>query len=302
MTPSVVTVFAATQIFTALLLHRTPGWSPVGMYFTVTVPPSFPASREGRRILRRFRVRVWAHCAISLALCLAVVASGRTVWLVPALLWLPVFSLAAVAQARRRVLPHAAPASLIREASLVPQRTALPGGPLAQAGPFLILAGAALVLWAQRNALHAITTTGSRAMPDGFPFGMLAVATLSCGVVLGTALLTQRWARDPYPAVRLALLGVLLGVETSRDGEGNSTTTNSSSTTSVSEDGEVWTHTSTTTTTCDSSNSCSTTMTDSSGGTRCDETADDCAAAPTPPTATPTTSRSRRRRRSWPPP
>jgi len=122
------------------------------LYFAVTVPSAFRDSEEGRTILGKYRTNVIIFSLVSIAVLL----SG---------LWMPVAGYIAVVSvvsiclqslgvylayyvARRRVLPHAVAPTTMREAALAPHEVRLPGGWLAQLGPFGLLLAAAIWLGA----------------------------------------------------------------------------------------------------------------------------------------------------------
>jgi uncharacterized membrane protein len=140
------------------LLWSLPAWSRVGTFFSVTVVPSFRDSPEARRILRSYRIEVLAHIAISLALIVAGAERRSVVLLVFGVLWLAVGPLIAISRGHTKAMPHAVAHSTIREASLAPRSTHLPGGWLLQSAPFALLLLAAAYVSAHWDQI-----------PDRFP-------------------------------------------------------------------------------------------------------------------------------------
>ncbi|MCC7407181.1 MAG: DUF1648 domain-containing protein [Phycisphaeraceae bacterium] len=151
------TIFLAQLILTAVCW-----WLPIlarrGLLLGVTVDPDFTDTPEAADIIRHFRRRVLAVGVLSVLGMLAV-AVAILRWpaaLLLALLVVTPIQLILVAcvylLARRRVLPHAAPESLVREAVVRPRRVAMPGGWPVHAGPYVIciLAGLLALALADR--------------------------------------------------------------------------------------------------------------------------------------------------------
>ncbi len=127
----------------AVVYHLMPRLTRPEIYFAVTVPAAFRAEPEAKRALRRYRTWVFIHTAAALALLAVGIVTHRPALLSAAVLWQTLGSVQAFLAARKVVLPHAAAPTSIREASLVLERRALPGGVVAQLAPFAILAAAA---------------------------------------------------------------------------------------------------------------------------------------------------------------
>lgn len=132
-------------LLVAGLFHMIPQWTRPDIYFSVTVPPAFRTTPEARRILRSYRIRVWLATLVSFS---AIFVAAKPALAFFALLGVTVLvagSFAALLAARKKVMPHCVAPSTVRVASLAPRPTHLPGGWLAQAGPFAILF--AMGLW-----------------------------------------------------------------------------------------------------------------------------------------------------------
>ncbi len=122
---------------------RLPRVSRPEIFFAVTVPGDFWGQPQAQELVARYRRGVLAATALAVGVALA--------WASPAALplgllvqtGLTFLVYLAVHERARRFAVEPAP---VREAALVPRRLELPGSALGQAMPFLILAGAALVL------------------------------------------------------------------------------------------------------------------------------------------------------------
>ena len=192
----------AVALLQLLLPH---GMRP-GLWFSVTTPPGFRHAAPGRHALRRYR----AGLLLSALLALGLLARALRLDSVPlaqgGLLLQVLGGLGAHAWARRGVLPHALPEDTVREASLSPRPEGLPGGLALQAGPFLLLAVAALWPLAAREEA-----------PSGASLRTLAHALLTCAALALLALALLRGARRGEPLGRwgsprrLSLAGVLGG-------------------------------------------------------------------------------------------
>jgi uncharacterized membrane protein len=129
-----VVVAMSGWIFWAL-----PLWSRPGTFFSVTVVPDFRNSPEAARVLRGYRTEILAHMAIAFALVMTGALRREAVFLVFSVFWLVVGPLIAISRGHAKAMPHAVAHSTIREASLAPRHTHLPGGWLLQLTPFAIL-------------------------------------------------------------------------------------------------------------------------------------------------------------------
>ena len=172
------------------------------IFFGVTVAPGFRDGDVARSISRRYAIEIWFLAAV--AALLAVTApmpevSGTT------LLAQTIGASLAFARARRAVRPHAVVAASLREADLG-QRSRLPGGLVAQVGPFLILlAAAAYVGWHWEAVPARFPTHWNLAgRPDGWTsksvanvFRGLALGLVSCTMLLFTSYAVLHWTRTP---------------------------------------------------------------------------------------------------------
>ena len=172
------------------------------IFFGVTVAPGFRDGDVARAISRRYALEVWFLAVV--AALLAVTApmpevSGST------LLAQTLGASLAFARARRAVRPHAVVAALLREADLG-QRPRLPGGLVAQVGPFLILlAAAAYVGWHWEEVPARFPTHWNLAgRPDDWTskslagvFRGLLLGVVSCTGLLFTSYAVLHWTRAP---------------------------------------------------------------------------------------------------------
>ena len=146
-------VMFSVAALVAWLFWMLPLWSRPGIFFAVTVVPDFRKSAEAQRLLRNYRFQTLLHVAISFALILAGALLLHFVLLILGVLWLTVGPLVAVSHAHKMALPHAVAASTIREASLSPRTTQLPGGWSLELGPFVILLVTAIYLHLHWDAI-----------------------------------------------------------------------------------------------------------------------------------------------------
>jgi hypothetical protein len=159
----------------ATIFHAAPRLSRPGIFFSVTVDEAFATGREGRALLTRYRLIVWAAAAASIVVKLTfdspigffILAGLVTVTGFGAWFW-----------TYRQVRPHAVTATRVRAASLSPRDDSMPGGMWFAAGPFLLLAATALVIYLRWDRIPEGTTTN--------PFAPLAIAA---AMILMTTLL-----------------------------------------------------------------------------------------------------------------
>ena len=127
--------------------HVLPHFSSRDLFFGVTVPVSVPDSTEGRAALRRYRTLIWSVGLVMMGLLLITGPALRQGVFVAGMLlqmvvpFVAFVAFVAFARAHREVMPHSISQATIREADLTP-RDGVPGGPLAQLGPFVILSAA----------------------------------------------------------------------------------------------------------------------------------------------------------------
>ena len=211
-------------------LWSLPAWSRPGIFFSVTVVPGFRGTTEARQLLRSYRIELLAHLTISFALIAAATGRRAVELLVFGMLWLVVGPLVAISRAHAKAVPHAVAHSTIREASLAPRGTHLPGGWLLQSAPFAILLLAAAYLAAHWNQIPERFPVhwGINGQPNGwstrtaigvygplcFGAGMVAmISALSYGTSHAARLIPAEAGaeRTASPGDRIAL--VLIGVE-----------------------------------------------------------------------------------------
>jgi uncharacterized membrane protein len=185
----------AVVALVAWVFWSLPDWSRPGIFFSVTVVPSFRDSPEAARVLRGYRMQALLHAIIAFGLISAGALLDRAVLLILGVLWLTVGPLVAVSVAHAKALPHAVAHSTVREASLAPQASQLPGGWMLQLGPLAILAVVALYLsldWAEipdRFPVH----WGASGMPNRYSartaMGVYAPLLLAAAIVITISLL-----------------------------------------------------------------------------------------------------------------
>ena len=141
--------------FLCALLYLMPDLSRPGLFFSVSVDPAFRRSPEALQILHAYRLQVLLHAGLGFCGIVFLTTGGRLGWVALPFLWPTLGASAAVVLAHRATLPFAKSRSSIREASLHPRPRSLPGGLLACAGPFLILAPVAAYLAARWSDIPA---------------------------------------------------------------------------------------------------------------------------------------------------
>jgi uncharacterized membrane protein len=206
-----------------------PLWSRPGAFFSVTVPPDFRNSPEAAHMLRSYRIEILAHLSIAYASAVTGALRCEVVFLVFSMMWLTIGPMLAISHGHRRALPHSVADSTIREASLAPRRTHLPGGWLLQLTPFAILLLTAAYVsahWDQipdRFPVH----WGIDGRPNGWsvrtPMGVYGPLCLGAGVAALVSLLgyaishaarrnpaapAEEGAIDPGHRIALVLIGV----------------------------------------------------------------------------------------------
>ena len=134
-------------ILNAVLFWFMPRLTRRDLYFAVTVALAFRDEPEGRSILGRYRAELIFFSALALA---AFVAGSA--WLGVGFVSTGTFlqlgaSFIAFYRARQRVLPHAVPPTMIREAELHDHNRIIPGGWMTASGPFILLTACAGYLW-----------------------------------------------------------------------------------------------------------------------------------------------------------
>jgi len=139
----------------AALFHFLPLWHRQSLWFGVTVGPDFSATPEAARILRRYRVEMWTFSAVAWILAWAGLLSGYAWMLAGGPLLQSLGACLAFALGRNRTRPFARHETGSRAASLAAAPESLPGGPAGIAGPYAILAAAAIFLRVNWQSLPA---------------------------------------------------------------------------------------------------------------------------------------------------
>jgi uncharacterized membrane protein len=189
--------FLLIVLLLTALCYVLPVLTRSSVYFAITIDPAFRSTLEARHILRGYRAGVVLNAVLASALT-ALGMWTRVAWLAPAgVYWLALGNYFAFLYGRKATAPHHVRPTTVREAELVPRRERLPGGWLAQLGPFFLLLAIAMVLhrdWAlipERFPIH----WGSNGQPNGFSdrtffgvYGILFIAAIVCAVLALLAL------------------------------------------------------------------------------------------------------------------
>jgi uncharacterized membrane protein len=185
-----------TLLGSGVLLWLAPTLSRPGVFFGVTVRPDFRDTDIARACLRRYRA-VLVIGAVAAAAAIPAL-SPRTKVL--ALLAHTAVTFAAWVWVRRAVMPHAEPLPQVRSATIMPRETSVPGGAIALAGPFVIVAVSALFVYAnwasipdqipsmQRGSAGRLTTKSVNTVFGPFAF----VAALLGAFTMQTMFLVRR--------------------------------------------------------------------------------------------------------------
>lgn len=189
-------------VLVAIASHLAPYVTRRDVFFGVTVSSDFPHAPAGRAISRRFAAEVWVLALVAAAL---VVTSPMPIISGPMLLAQTIGASVAFVNARRKVRPHAVVPATLREAAIGP-RPGLPGGLIAQLGPFLILLGAAMYVGLHWEDVPARFPThwNLAGKPDGWTtksvagvFVGLSIGLVACSMTLFTSYAVLHWTRLP---------------------------------------------------------------------------------------------------------
>lgn len=175
------------------------------IFFGVTVPVDFRDGPVGRSVSRWYRAEIWIP-----ALAVAALVATSPVPLVSGTMLLAQAGGASVAffNARRKVRPYAIAPTTVREAAIGPPPK-LPGGFVAQIGPFLILFGAAVYVGLHWSDIPARFPThwNLAGRPDDWTtksaagvFRGLSLGFVGCSMTLFTSYAVLRWTRLPRVA------------------------------------------------------------------------------------------------------
>ncbi len=134
-------------VLVAMLLHWLPLWRRSSLWFAVTVGPDFRNKPDARRVLRDYRVAVWAGSLAALILVWAGIQWQQSWMLVTGQLLQVLIAAAAFATGRNRIKPFARSSGGARSAPLSSAAERFPGGVAAVAVPYGMLAAAAAYLY-----------------------------------------------------------------------------------------------------------------------------------------------------------
>lgn len=181
--------FAGLIVLIATMFHFVPNATRRDIFFAVTVDPAYRATAEARRVVQRYRITIWIDMLVGLALVWLGSILQQPLLLTVGVLWQPVGSILALFQARKRVLPHSVQPPALREATLAPRAAGIAGYRILQAGPFVILAAAAIyirLVWnriPERFPIH----WGLDGRPNGWAtrsfmgvYGLWFIVVLTC--------------------------------------------------------------------------------------------------------------------------
>ncbi|HXW55218.1 MAG TPA: DUF5808 domain-containing protein [Candidatus Cybelea sp.] len=191
-------------VLIGLMFHFLPQITRRDLFFAVTIDPAFRNSSDARRVVRQFRMAVWIHSLIAIAMLVVGVVSDVLPLVIFAIVWQIAGEFIAFLRARARVLPHAVSAIPNREAVLV-ARSAGAAYWLLQLGPFAILAARAAYLRAnwehipERFAVH----WGLDGRPNGWSarsfagvYGPLLIAGGLCVFLALSSYAIVHWTRN----------------------------------------------------------------------------------------------------------
>ena len=185
--------FLLVPLVQAAMFHLAPRLSRPGIFFSVTVDEAFATGREGRALLTRYRLIVWAAAAASIV--------GKLMFDSPIGFFIlaglvTVAGLGAWIWTYRQVRPYAVTATRVRAASLRPRDDSMPGGMWFAAGPFLLLAVTALIIYMRWDQIPEGTTKN--------PFAPLVIAgtMILMSTLLGFSIVRYTRQATDGPAAR----------------------------------------------------------------------------------------------------
>jgi hypothetical protein len=152
MTADSIAMFAVILAI-AVLLHWLPLWRRSSFWFGVTVAPDFRNTPEAGRVLREYRIEMWAVSLVALVLLWAGVRGGASWMLAAGPLLQSLGAFIAFARGRNRTRPYAQHPGGVRAATLAAASEHLPGGAVGIVVPYAALAGAAIFLHANWQRL-----------------------------------------------------------------------------------------------------------------------------------------------------
>jgi uncharacterized membrane protein len=188
-------------VLVAVASHLAPYVARRDVFFGVTVSDGFPDGPVGRSVSRWYAAEIWLLAAAAGVLAMLPMAQVSG----PTLLAQSFGASVAFLNARRKVQPYAAAPATVREAAIGP-RPSLPGGWLAQLGPFLILLAAAAYVGLHWHEIPARFPThwNLAGRADGWTtrsvpgvFRSMAIGLAGCAMTLFTSYAVLRWTRLP---------------------------------------------------------------------------------------------------------
>jgi uncharacterized membrane protein len=189
----------------AVSMHLAPQLTRRDVFFGVTVPVGFRDGPVARFVARRYAVEIWGLATIAAAIAV----TSPMPFVSGSVLLVQTFGASfAFARAWSSVRRHAVVPAMVREAALT-RRERLPGGVLAQAGPFLILCAAAVYVALNWEYVPERFPThwNLAGKPDGWTaksvrgvFRGFSLAAVACAMSLFTSYAVLHWTRLPRVA------------------------------------------------------------------------------------------------------
>jgi uncharacterized membrane protein len=142
-----IVTIGSIAILNVVLFWFMPRLTRPDLYFAVTVPPSFRDEPEAKSILGRYRTELILLTLLALIAFVAGVTWLGVRFVSTGIIIQLITGLIAFYLARRRTLPYAVQPSGIREVELHEHDWIVPGGWIAAAGPFILLAVCVGYLW-----------------------------------------------------------------------------------------------------------------------------------------------------------
>jgi hypothetical protein len=106
--PEMVLTLIVPILLVAIVFHLLPNLTRRDIFFAVTVDQAFRKSAEARNIIRRFRLAIWIHTAIALAILFAGVVVGNPFVTLIGIPWQIIGATHAFLRARKQIMPHSA--------------------------------------------------------------------------------------------------------------------------------------------------------------------------------------------------
>lgn len=151
---SVALFLTSETLLVAFFFHFLPELTRHDIFFAVTVDRGFQKTADAKPILLRFRLAIWIHTFIALAIVFAGIATNHLLLPLVGIFWQIAGATFAFLRARRQVLSHAVAPTSRHEAPLV-RRSPSVFYWILQLGPFAILAARAAYLRARWQEIPA---------------------------------------------------------------------------------------------------------------------------------------------------